>query len=91
MAQTNLCSISVPFLILLMIAFNFSAQITPVSAGLSFSLKYAKISENEKIGSHAKSTSSTPAWQTTTSSSSSSARWSLTVCYLIPATLQKII
>ncbi|KAH1086179.1 hypothetical protein AAZX31_07G094500 [Glycine max] len=34
MAQTNLCSISVPFLILLMIAFNFSAQITPVSADL---------------------------------------------------------
>ncbi|RDX86269.1 hypothetical protein CR513_32416, partial [Mucuna pruriens] len=43
MARTNLSSTSLPLLILLMIAFTFIAQLTTASAGLSISLKYAKI------------------------------------------------
>ncbi|KAG5009446.1 hypothetical protein JHK82_018019 [Glycine max] len=66
MARTSLSSISIPFLILLIIAFTFFAQLAPVSAGLSISLKdickdmyYVKKSAKEKIWSHVKSTSST--------------------------------
>ncbi|KAG5009447.1 hypothetical protein JHK82_018020 [Glycine max] len=66
MARTSLSSLSIPFLILLIITFTFFAQLAPVSAGLSISLKdtckdmyHVKKSEDEKIGSHAKSTSFT--------------------------------
>lgn len=43
MARTTLSSIFVPFLILLVIAITFFAELTPVSAGLSTSLKLINI------------------------------------------------